>query len=282
MKKIFKFLIFTFFIFQSQILPMKIDRVILSTNTNHTYIDFWPLIAKTWSKVFGIKPTLALICDGEYKIDESLGDVIKFQPIEGVPAGFQAQVIRLFMPLYFPDETVLISDIDMLPINKEYFLDYVKTFSDDQFLIFSDKGYGPIMGSLPAYPMCFNIAKGKTFQDIFQIYDVRNIPTIIKSLYEKAAILNVDHDLKTKMIWMTDELTLGARITAWDKYESKVVKRGHSFDRLVERGNWTYDKTLLKIGFYSAAHLPRPYTDPEARKQIDQLLKDIGFDKIVE
>ena len=87
-------------IFFKNIKAFKINRVILATDANPDYIQFWPIVAKSWKEIVEVKPTLALIANKETKIDESLGDVIRFEPIDGIPTSFQAQVIRLLLPAY--------------------------------------------------------------------------------------------------------------------------------------------------------------------------------------
>jgi hypothetical protein len=49
---------------------LKIDRVILSTDNNPDYIQFWPIVSRVWQEYIGIKPTLALIADKSVYIDE--------------------------------------------------------------------------------------------------------------------------------------------------------------------------------------------------------------------
>jgi len=115
---------------------IKINRVILSANTNPTFMDFWPLVAKAW-KEMGIQPTLALIEDQKnISIDKSLGDVMRFEPIEGVKPGVQAQLIRLLLPTYFEDDVCLISDIDILPLSKDYFVTRVKQYPENSFIVY--------------------------------------------------------------------------------------------------------------------------------------------------
>ena len=45
---------------------MKIDRVILASNENKNYLDFWPIVSEAWKKL-DVKPVL--IYTGRDKID---------------------------------------------------------------------------------------------------------------------------------------------------------------------------------------------------------------------
>src|SRR3990167_8708329 len=122
-----------FLFFTYTALSFKLDRVILSTDNNPTYKDNWPIVAKAWKELVGLKPTLAFISNEENEIDETLGDVIRFKPIKGVPNDFYAQVIRLLLPAFFKDDYCIISDIDMLPLDANYFLKSVLFAPADNF-----------------------------------------------------------------------------------------------------------------------------------------------------
>ena len=50
---------------------MKIDYVILGSNTNPYYLDFWPIVSKIWKENFNIIPILGLICNEDSDFEES-------------------------------------------------------------------------------------------------------------------------------------------------------------------------------------------------------------------
>ena len=239
---------------------IKIDRAIVSTNTNPTYIDFWPVVAKAWTKM-GIKPTLALIADDDVEIDESLGDVIRFKPIPGVPTSIQAQTIRLLLPAYFEDEVSIISDIDMLPLNKAYYVDGVKSCPDNAFVVYRPNPYP----DQKLISMCYNAAKGSTFKEVFHIKSIEDIPAIIKAWSKK---------LKNNP--MTDEIILYNYIHAWKDYKTRCVKLKDVLGgRRIDRSCWRYDVALLKQNYYVDSHMVRPYKKYKA--EIDELATHIGL-----
>src|SRR5579872_2110798 len=103
-------------ILSSSLGSLELKRVILSTDKNPFYSEFWPIVAPIWAKM-GFIPTLALIAEDDASIDTSLGDVIRFQPLPDVPLSLQAQAIRLILPVLFPEDGCILSDIDMIPIS---------------------------------------------------------------------------------------------------------------------------------------------------------------------
>ncbi len=228
-----------------------VNRAIVSSNENPTYLEFWPIVAKAWKKI-GIQPTLALIADDSVSVDESIGDVIRFEPIPDVPTSLYAQVVRLLLPIYFENDFCILSDIDMIPLNAPYFLYSAKDVDPSHFVVYRNRAY-----SEKRYPMCYNAAQGKTFKEIFNI-DKEQIPQLVAQWH--ALGLN----------WYTDELMLYRYLHHWKYFNTRCVlmnKWGPRIDRL----NWSYSNSGLQKGFYIDAHCLRPYSSYKA--QIDRVLK---------
>ena len=249
----------------SHVDALKLDRVILATDDNPDYIEFWPVVAKAWQEIVGIQPTLALIAHKDVEIDESLGDVIRFEPIEGVPTSFQAQTIRLLLPALYPDDVCILSDIDMIPLNKSYFVDSIQDCSEDSFVVYRDKAYHE---HEEKYPMCYLAARGSTFQEIFRVGNLREIRRKIQAL----------HDFG--LGWNTDELMLYHYLHAWKDFNERCIKLGHNVEKRVDRSSWRHDCKLLRSGYYIDAHCPRPYS--RFKDDIDKLVTpyNTGLSKI--
>ena len=235
----------------------KITRVILSANNDSMYLDFWPYTAKAWKQLIGIKPTLALIGDETVKVDESLGDVIRFKPIPGVPTGLHAQLIRLLVPAYFPNEYCIISDIDQLPIKKSYFIDQVRSIANDKFIVYNNWCYGKVR----RFPMCYVAAQGKTFRELFRINTEQDIPKIIKHWASLGKGFN------------TDELVLYTTLVTWKQYTKRCVKLndtlGPNDNRRINSKTWEYTPELVRQKYYVDARLLRPYS--RYKKELDRL-----------
>lgn len=244
------------------LLSFKIDRVILSSNDNPMYLQFWPLVATAWRDLIGIKPTLILISDEYIEVDETLGDVIRVKTIDGVSSASHAQIIRLLAPMYFPNEISLLSDIDMLPLNREYFVDSVKDISEDKFVIYRDHGYGT---NSVRFPMCYSAAKGYLFQELFNVQSIEDIPNTIKTWVSYG------------YGWETDEVTFFKFLAKWKNASSKCVKLHHTsmVPQRIDRADWGYDKQKLKDNYYIDAHLVRPLD--QYYKEIKELADDLGL-----
>lgn len=225
---------------------LPLDRAIISTDANPNYIQFWPVVAKAWEKVIGIRPTLALIADDNVIIEESLGDVIRFRPDPDIPTAFFAQCVRLFMPCLFPNDVCITSDIDMIPLNKEYFFDSIKNVPDDYFVAYRK------------FSICYNAAFGKVFAEIFNVHSIEDIYERIREWYA------------LKIGWWTDERMLRLTVTDWNKKTSRCAKLEHGVSGRIDRSNWRHSGDKILKRQYIDAHCPRPYSRHKA--SIDRII----------
>lgn len=242
---------------------LKLKRVILATDANPLYLEFWPIVAKTWLQITGLRPTLALVADRTVKVDESLGDVIRFEPLPGIPTSLQAQVIRLLLPARYPNDGCLISDIDMVPLQRAYFIKHALPYPPDSFIVYRDAAYG---GGDDRYPMCYIAAKGGVFAEIF---DMRQQHWLADAHRQISAMYALD------LGWTTDELVLARAVRAWAAQQpERLVKLHHGVGPRVDRSRWGYHHQALKQGKYIDAHLLRPYRS--YRVEIDKLVQQLG------
>lgn len=243
----------------SNLQGIELKRVILATNNNPTYIQFWPIVAPLW-KQMGLTPTLALIADDDCEIDCSLGDVIRFKPIPGVPESLQAQTVRVLLPALFPEDGCLISDIDMLPISRSYFFEGAEPCPEDSFLIYRDKAYPAYE---PKYPMCYFGGKGQLFQEIFGVQSADEINTLIINWNTFG------------YGWCTDEVMLYRYVTTWEQAEGKgrVFRLGHGVGPRLDRLWWDIENLVDKISRFIDCHCPRPYS--ANKESIDKVVEAI-------
>ncbi len=247
--------------FAWSIYPLIPERVILSAGAHPMYLEFWPIVAKAWKEHIGLKPTLALIAPDDVFADESFGDVIRFTPLPGVPSSFYSQIIRLLIPVLYPDEVCILSDIDMLPISKVYYTNLISNVPDNFFVVFNDRAYGT---KAKQYPICYNVAKGATFREIFGISSIDEIPAKIQEWYA------------FKIGWTADEVLLYWLLRKWHGYPDRLKLLGYETgNQRIDRSKWQFDQRLLKAGYYIDSHMLRPYH--QYKNQIDQLLANLGL-----
>lgn len=143
-----------------------IDNVVISMDDNPLYSDFWEPNCKLWY-MMGVKPILVKISNID--LIEEFEDKIIFniKKIDGVNTGNQAQLSRLWVTQFYPNKKIILSDIDMLPLNKEYFFTNALRGNDDQIVSYYSNAYSS--SSEVNHPICYLLAKGKLFKEILQL-----------------------------------------------------------------------------------------------------------------
>lgn len=269
---------------------MKIDKVIFAVDDNPLYQGFWEIQSKICKELFGITPVLFKITDNEsdfYDDGNGLVKNIDKESCPGIITSFLSQVIRMYGTKYFPDEVCITGDIDMIMINKNYFIDNVSNFSNDDLVLFDAGAYDPnreecndeSLFAGERYPICYAAAKGSTFNKILDTD--RPFPQYAHEL----GLLRLG--------WGTDEIYFGRQVNKFE-HEINVHKiyrprrNGWIVEDRIDRHNFPIDFTnekekeynkkygnyredLLMNGYYIDAHCPRPYDD--CKREIDELVE---------
>jgi len=233
---------------------MRIDRVILATDGNPLYLEFWPLVARAWQRILSVRPTLALIGDETISVPEGFGDVVRFAPVSGVETALQSQTIRLLLPTLFPQDVCLLSDLDMLPLNGSYFARALVSLPSDCFVVYRDAAYPAQERRIP---ICYNVARGDTFREIF---GAGTDDAMARTISDWAA---------RSLGWHTDELVLYEALQNWSHAATRCVRLGRDRLRRIDRQRWRFRPWLVPLGWYDDAHLLRPYA--AHRREIDRL-----------
>jgi len=239
---------------------MKLSCVLVACNDNTRYLDFWPIVKEAWWRIAKLPCILVYVGTN---IPESLQNdpaVRFFKAIPDWPTATQAQCIRLLYPaLLKTNDAVMISDMDILPLQSDCFIDGFEQFNIDQFV--SLRG---IDEQAKQIYMCYVGATPKTWSDLFNVQteeDLRNKLVELSSLYPSDG----NHGGKG---WCTDQLELYKRVKEWEKTNPErvgLVPWTKEIPRL-DRGRpqeWIqYSPILesrLKTKHYVDFHMP-PYT----------------------
>lgn len=223
---------------------MKIDYVIVSTNDNPTYYEFWDIVKDLWINLIGIKPILVEICDEDSVTDFGSYIIHRLKRVENIDTGFLSQIARMYVTKFYGKKVCLISDIDMLPLNKDYFTTSIEDLDNDSLVIFSSDAYETVK----RFPMCYNAAKGDLFVEILNLDE---------SFTEYVKKLN-----SLKLGWDTDELYFGERVFNYPNKDKIIyLKRGWIngvASNRIDRVNWNYSDS--KLNEYIDSHSIRPFS----------------------
>ena len=181
---------------------MIIDTVITATNILPLYYDFIPTFIKAWNILFPeVNVKIILVHDHiPDNIKEYADNIILSKPIKGINTAFITQIIRLFYPtLIDTDKGVLITDIDMIPMNRTYYTEHIKKYDTDKFICYRD-----VLLDLEELPMCYNVAVPSVWGEIFNIHNIDDIRNIICGIYSQ---INYDGNYGGSG-WTTDQKLL--------------------------------------------------------------------------
>lgn len=250
---------------------MKIDCVLTSCNLNKNYTDFIPLFIKAWNYLYpNIDVKIILICN---KIPKNLikfeKNLIQFNEIDGIYSSFISQYIRILYPAILNYQNgILITDIDMIPMNNKYYTQNIENISNDKFITYRNRKLDK-----KNLVICYNCSLSKTWSDIFHINNKNDVIVHIKNIYKRIKYTNK----RLKKGWYTDQLQLYKHVNKWNNKTNKHIilkDEKTKFNRLCRKSNFILNQNIIsniKKGNYSEYHAYSPY---EEYKEInDNIIK---------
>jgi hypothetical protein len=235
---------------------MKVGTVLVATDTNPLYMDFIPIFIKAWKSLLPEADVCVVLVANEIPEQfKQYTDCIKlFPPIPGVHTAFQAQCIRLLYPREIArDEGVLITDMDMLPMNRRYYVDSIEAIPQDHFVVYRDV-------CLPSeISMCYNVAHPSVWRSMFGVDD---ISTILQGWYSGTGYDGIHGGTG----WNTDQTILVTKFNNWTGPKTILNDTITQFSRLDRVLPWQFHDTTtlrnrIQSGQYADYHCLRPYHD---------------------
>jgi hypothetical protein len=197
---------------------MKLDCILTSVNEKKLYLDFVPIFIKTWNRLYpDVDVKIILIAKN---IPENLllykKNILIFEPIDDVLTSFTSQFIRLLYPCILNYKNgVLITDIDMLPMNKTYYTKNIIEYDNTKFIYYRDKKCFQIK----QIAMCYNVATPEIWKDIFKINSLDDIVNYIKNISDE----NIIKEGHGNIGWSIDQKILYNKIMEWNKKTNNFV-----------------------------------------------------------
>tara|TARA_R100000458_G_C8266393_1_gene241422 strand:- start:464 stop:1246 length:783 start_codon:yes stop_codon:yes gene_type:complete len=234
------------------------DRLILSTDDNETYINFFPIVAKAWKKFFDIEVSLAYVTDKDDNhplVTEmrKYGEVHLFPVVRGVPTGNQAKMARFFLAGMYGDDVCMVNDIDTAPLSTPYFERVLSQYQPGKLLAVGAEVYNntPHAGKFPIGEIT---ATGKLFEQIVNP-EGHEFFTYINSF----KFVNV-HDHKENILGheFSDESLLRVLI---ERAGIEVVHAKRDVDintEWIDRSWWNIDIDKLHSEGYTLVNFLRP------------------------
>lgn len=232
---------------------MKLTTVLGSVNNNPAYYMFIPKQILFWAK-FNIRFIAVFVGTAiPPELEAYKANIILWTRNQDMKGAFVGQNIRIYYPalLDLPDdELVMITDMDMLPMNHTYYTGGLESFKVDDFIYYREVDGNQIY-------MCYNAAHPKTWGAVFEIKSEDDIEQALNNTYQQA------YDGRPGLTgWFSDQLLMYSRLINYPHL--KVLQR--PIKRLEM---WIY-KTHLKrgdknfISQYDDSHFHRSYFDNQS------------------
>lgn len=264
---------------------MKIDRVILTSNFNSLYYDFWNPISKIYKEKFDIIPTLIFLGTQEEleiaNLSTEYGEIIRVDFPENMDVWVCTWAL-FYYTKYFLDDICLIMGIDQIPMGTYFLRESIMNYDDDSYLMLIDDAYKLTSGVKKwdegGYsPSAYHIAKGSTFAKIY------NFEENFKDELQKIESMNLKNLFGTGL-WGLDETyssmvlnesSMRDKIFALSKFSE--ILRGRRVD--CHRHNEpAYDLNMLDNNYYIECHSCRPYQNH--KEYLNKLFNDILNSKV--
>lgn len=233
---------------------MKIDEVVLGSDSNETYRQFWPLIAAAWNKI-GIKPALGYVGEPPDGWDKH-GEVASFRAHPRFPDGNAAKLARLYLAMRNPNRCVLFSDLDMLPLDPAYFLNAGASCAEHEILNLCSDAYK----EPDRYPICYWVGRGEVWREIFNPQGLEW--DALLDHWTKLPQFNDERENPSK-IPFSDESLFKKIMHGWPGKGFRTIFKKRGWDGniakdRIDRSRWAVNAIKLRTGKYKDAHLPRP------------------------
>jgi len=226
---------------------MQLTYAVVSSNSNPEYLDFWPYVAKMWQRI-GLEPVLFYIDKEAPKENVAeYGRVIFLESIPEWDIAQQAQCIR-FWAAKVLDNPFIISDIDMLPISKDYYINEALKIGHRGIISYSSdiikyRWYR----TNPQYPMCYLAGDPLSFTQLLDLNDTDH-----KSFLRRLMRMNIRFGTDQKFFYNQSlrkpEISIKHLERGWieEKYATKRLDKA------------VWPKSGYNAEEYIDCHLPRP------------------------
>ena len=233
---------------------MILEYVLTATNDNPLYIDFIPIFIKTWNKLYpNVKVIIVLIANEiPEKYLKYKDNIILFEPINEIKTCFTSQIIRLFYPCILDsNDGILITDIDILPMNRTYFTRNIQNYDNDKFIYYREN----VCFNEQQIAMCYNVATPKIWKDVFNINSKEDIINKIKNIYSE------------NNTWFADQITLFKHIKNWKLKQTSFVRLNEKETKFKRLDRNTFDtnniETIISNNSFTDYHCLRPMSQYE-------------------
>jgi len=254
---------------------MEIKRVILASNNNKLYYEFWNHVSKVYSEKFNITPVLIWVGTESEKnnlgISDEYGEVIVTNPNTNYPINSQCTFAPYWGTQFFPDDVCLVCGIDEVPLSGLFLKDLVRKYEDEDYLMLISDAYGNQHWSIDnsVSPSGYHVGKGKIFSDIYNLKEKfdENIDEIMLSgVISTYMSSHIGGYPSVNENWGMDEIFISHKLRNYNGKYNLVSLNNFELmlNNRIECFRDTepiYDLERLRRGGYAHSHLCRPLSN---------------------
>jgi hypothetical protein len=201
---------------------MRLTKAILAVDDAEFYQQTAQIATNSWLNRIGLVPVVGFIGRNEPPRFDG-AEIVRIAPLPDLPSVFQAQCLRLLLPVLFPDDVVITSDADMIPLSARYFHEAVSSVGEDKFVIYRpfDRIREGADGELhrTEIPICYNAASGRVWREVFGVDNVVGIRLRLSEWFERFRDI-------PEQLWSADQRLLHEHVARWDPEARRTVRLG--------------------------------------------------------
>lgn len=239
------------------------DKIIFSSNDSQ-YLNFWKHNSEICSKILNITPVLLHITEEESDFFwDEFGLIKKIKKNEDLQN--LSQVVRLYSGVLFPDDYLILSDIDMFLFDKRFLINKLKNHQDFDVTIIGSDAYDKrryecsveinkmvqYVGIEERFPMCYIILKG-------------NILNKIMNIDEKCTLNDMYKINSFNNGWDSDELNFSKNVIEKNFKINKINRGYQSYyflkdrieKKMFDKSFWLSLKDLESMEYFIDCHCP--------------------------
>lgn len=238
-----------------------IEEIIVSSDSNPMFLNYWPVVARSWEKIFGLTPTLVLIKNGDLdestlKKIESFGKVLQIQELDGIPPANQAKMARWYYASQAQSKIVSIEDIDTIFLKADFLNDRLAEFEPDKLYGIGCEVYDFHEGIMK-FPASNLTGQGYLFADLFHYKTNMSFRDFIFQFQDLQICDHLENPFNTPSKFSDESLIRALRVKN-NFTQIKVVERNIDIkSEWLDRSWWPRDKQL-NLDSYTTVNFLRP------------------------
>lgn len=238
-----------------------IDKIVVSSDTSPMFLNYWPVVALSWKKIFNLDPTLVLVAPSSFDnsiIDRlrDFGEVEVVEALPDVPEANQAKLSRWFYACQQKSIVVSIEDIDTIFLRSDFLEDRLRDFDPSKLLGIGSEVYDYEEG-LMKFPASNLTGSGEIFAKLFGYRDEMTFNDFVKQ-FKKFTIFDKLEDPYNSPKYFSDESLIRA-LRASNKFNDiEVIERNIDIRAKWLDRSWWPSNSSFDISQYTTVNFLRP------------------------